>query len=112
MGLFTATQIPDIAGRRYPRSLAGPRYPEGIPIYPEEELGALIAQHQVDDVVFSYSDVANQTVMAIAQMVIAAGANFRLLGADARTFVTVTALVRCSISSCNPRRSAAKSEAV
>lgn len=78
---FTATQIPDIAGRHYPRSLAGPRYPEGIPIVPEEELGTLIAQHQVDDVVFSYSDVANQTVMAIAQIVIAAGANFRLVGA-------------------------------
>ena len=78
---FTATQIPNIAGRYYPASLAGSLYPNGIPIYPEAELGALIAAHDVDDVVFAYSDVANQTVMTIAQMVIAAGANFRLMGA-------------------------------
>jgi predicted GTPase len=78
---FTAAQIPDIAGRRYPASLAGPGYPHGIPICPEAELGTLIATHHVDDVVFSYSDVPNQTVMTIAQMVLAAGANFRLLGA-------------------------------
>ena len=78
---FTAAQIPNIADRCYPASLAGPRYPEGIPIHPEAELGALITAHRVDDVVFAYSDIANQTVMLIAQMVLAAGANFRLLGA-------------------------------
>ena len=80
---FTATQIPSIAGRRYPASLAGPSYPQGIPIYPETELGALIATHQVDEVVFAYSDVSNQTLMTIAQMVLAVGANFRLLGGHA-----------------------------
>jgi predicted GTPase len=80
---FTATQIPSIAGRRYPASLAGPSYPQGIPIYPEAELGALIATHQVDEVVFAYSDVSNQTLMTIAQIVLAAGANFRLLGGHA-----------------------------
>jgi predicted GTPase len=80
---FTATQIPAIAGRRYPASLAGPFYPEGIPIYPEAELGTLIAAHHVDDVVFAYSDVSHQTLMTIAQMVLAAGANFTLLGAQA-----------------------------
>jgi predicted GTPase len=80
---FTATQIPSIAGRRFPASLAGPHYPQGIPIYLETELGTLLATHQVDEVVFAYSDVANQTLMSIAQMVLAAGANFRLLGTHA-----------------------------
>jgi predicted GTPase len=79
---FTATQIPYIAGRSYPASLAGPRYPHGIPIYPEAELGTLLATHHVDEVVFAYSDVPNQTVMTIAQIVLAAGANFLLLGAS------------------------------
>lgn len=78
---FTATQIPHIAGRSYPASLAGPRYPHGIPIYPETEIGTLLATHHIDEVVFAYSDVPNQTVMTIAQMVLASGANFRLLGA-------------------------------
>lgn len=80
---FTATQIPSIAGRHYPASLAGARYPQGIPIYPEDELGALIARHHIDEVVFAYSDVSNQTLMTIAQMVLASGANFTLLGAHA-----------------------------
>lgn len=78
---FTATQIPGIAGRRYPASLAGDRYPQGIPIYPETELGTLLATQPIDEVVFAYSDVTNQTVMGMAQMVLAAGADFRLLGA-------------------------------
>jgi predicted GTPase len=77
---FTAAQIPAIAGRRYPASLAGAYYPEGIPIYPETELGALLATHQVNDVIFAYSDVSHQTVMTVGQMVLAAGANFQLLG--------------------------------
>ena len=80
---FTATQIPSIAGRRYPASLAGPSYPQGIPIHPETELGTLLATHQVDEVVFAYNDVSNQTLMTIAQIVLAAGANFRLLGGHA-----------------------------
>jgi predicted GTPase len=80
---FTATQIPHIAGRRFPASLAGPPYPDGIPIYPETDLEGLIATHGVDEVVFAYSDVANQAVMLLAQTVLAAGANFTLLGPHA-----------------------------
>lgn len=79
---FTATQIPDIAGRRYPAELAGPLYPEGIPILPEEQLEDLIAKHRVDQVVFSYSDVSHQHVMHLASRANAAGADFLLLGAD------------------------------
>jgi predicted GTPase len=95
---FTATQIPSIAGRRYPASLAGSLYPQGIPIYPETELGALLTAHHVDDVVFAYSDVANQTVMTIAQMVLAAGANFRLLGAHATMFASrVPVVAVCAV---------------
>ena len=80
---FTATQIPHIAGRRFPASLAGPYYPDGIPMYPETDLEGLIAALHVDEVVFAYSDVANQTVMLLAQTVLAAGANFTLLGPHA-----------------------------
>jgi len=80
---FTATQIPDIADRRYPPVLAGKLYPKGIPIHPEEELDELIARHKVDDVVFAYSDVPHEYVMHKASQVHAAGANFVLLGPDA-----------------------------
>jgi predicted GTPase len=80
---FTATQIPNIEGRRYPPELAGDLYPEGIPIYPEAELGDLIQRHQVDQVVFSYSDVSHEYVMHKASLVLAAGADFRLMGAGA-----------------------------
>jgi len=73
---FTATQIPDIEGRVYPPSLAGPLYPQGIPIYPEHDLEKLIKQHEVDDVWFSYSDVAHQYVMDKGSHVVAWGANF------------------------------------
>ncbi len=77
---FTATQIPNIDGRKYPAVLAGPRYPEGIPIHPEEELEDLIRDLSVDEAVFSYSDVSHETVMHLASRVLAAGADFRLLG--------------------------------
>lgn len=77
---FTATQIPDIAGRRYPPQLAGELYPAGIPIEPEEKLAELIAQHSVDQVVFAYSDVSHEYVMHRASTVLAAGADFCLLG--------------------------------
>lgn len=77
---FTATQIPNIEGRRYPPSLSGELYPEGIPIYPEDELEELIDTHTVDQVVFSYSDVPHEYVMHLASRVLAAGASFRLLG--------------------------------
>lgn len=77
---FTATQIPGIAERGYPPELAGPNYPNGIPIYPEEELPNLIKQHDIDQVVFAYSDVPHEYVMHKASMVLANGADFRLMG--------------------------------
>jgi predicted GTPase len=77
---FTATQIPDIEERKYPAELSGDLYPEGIPIYAEEELPKLIKELKVDDCVFSYSDVPYQHVMAVSARVNAAGANFVLLG--------------------------------
>jgi predicted GTPase len=77
---FTATQIPDIDGRKYPKDLAGKLYPGGIPIYSEENLPALIRKLKVDECVFSYSDVPYQKVMAVSAIVNAAGANFMLLG--------------------------------
>ncbi len=80
---FTATQIPFIDDRRYPASLAGPGYPEGIAIHDESELTDLIRDLRVDDVVFSYSDVSHEYVMHRASEVMAAGANFILLGPDA-----------------------------
>ena len=76
---FTATQIPDIAGRVYPPLLAGDLYPEGIPVRPEAELAALIREQDVDEVVFAYSDVTHEHVMHIASRTLAAGAGFRLL---------------------------------
>ncbi|MCD4690524.1 cyclic 2,3-diphosphoglycerate synthase [bacterium] len=78
---FTATQIPDIDGRAYPTVLAGELYPNGIPIHAEEDLPKLIAEHDVDDVVFAYSDVPHEYVMHKASLVNACGANFVLLGA-------------------------------
>ena len=77
---FTAAQIPGIAGRRYPAALAGPQYPEGIPIAPEAELEALIRAHEVELVVFAYSDLAHAEVMHRASRALAAGADFTLLG--------------------------------
>jgi predicted GTPase len=78
---FTATQIPDIAGRLYPPTLAGPLYPKGIPIIPESELEELFRKERIDEAVFSYSDVSHQHVMEQASRVNALGADFRLLGA-------------------------------
>ncbi|HEX9700243.1 MAG TPA: cyclic 2,3-diphosphoglycerate synthase [Acidobacteriota bacterium] len=77
---FTATQIPGIAGRRYPPGLAGPRYPHGIPIEPEEDLERIIRERGVDQVVFAYSDVSHEQVMHLASRTLAAGADFALLG--------------------------------
>lgn len=80
---FTATQIPEIEGRAYPKALAGPGYPKGIPIYPEEELLNLIIKNKVDEVVFSYSDVSYEYVMDKAAYVTSAGARFAVeSGAD------------------------------
>ena len=77
---FTATQIPDIAGRKYPGELAGKLYPKGIPIYPESDMAKLIKEHFVDEVVLSYSDLPHQYVMERASEVLAAGADFKLMG--------------------------------
>ncbi|MBT6052831.1 MAG: GTPase [Candidatus Scalindua sp.] len=79
---FTATQIPDIADRKYPSELAGRLYPDGIPIYDEKELIGLIKKQKVDDVVFSYSDVPHEYVMHKASEVQATGANFIIMGAE------------------------------
>ena len=78
---FTATQIPDIEGRVYPRQLAGKLYPKGIKIYEEKDLAKLIKKFNVDEVVFSYSDVQFEYVMTKASIVNALGISFRLLGA-------------------------------
>jgi len=77
---FTATQIPDIEGRKYPGELAGELYPNGIPVYSESDLPSLIKDLKVDDCVFSYSDVSFQHVLTVGAIVQAAGANFVLLG--------------------------------
>ena len=77
---FTAAQIPDIEGRKYPAELAGSLYPDGIPIHAEEDLSKLIKDLDVDDCVFSYSDVPYQHVMSVGALVNAAGANFVMLG--------------------------------
>ena len=77
---FTATQIPNIDGRRYPRELAGEQYPNGIPIYPEHDLVSLIKNENIDQVVFAYSDISHNFIMGKASEVLAAGADFRLLG--------------------------------
>jgi predicted GTPase len=77
---FTAAQIPGIAGRRYPASLAGARYPQGIPIVPEAELETLVRGRGADAVVFAYSDVTHLQVMHLASRALAAGADFMLLG--------------------------------
>ena len=103
---FTATQIPGIADRVYPALLAGPRYPDGIPVLPEEDLDELIGRLAVDEVVFAYSDVSHQHVMHIASRVLAAGADFRLLGPAA----TMLASSRPVVAVCAVRTGAGKSQ--
>lgn len=104
---FTATQIPNIEGRRYPPELAGALYPEGLPIYPEEELERLIEEYEIDQVVFSYSDVSHEHVMHEAARALARGADFRLLGARA----TMLRAQRPVISVCAVRTGCGKSPA-
>ncbi len=77
---FTATQIPGIAGRTYPRNLAGPRYPNGIPILPEDDLTKIIREKDVGLVVLAYSDISHEDVMHKASLILACGADFRLMG--------------------------------
>src|SRR5512135_3577275 len=86
---FTAAQIPFIGARIYPPSLAGPLYPEGIPIFPEENLGMLIYMHGIKQVVFAYSDVSHEYVMHKASLCLSLGADFVLLGPD-RTMLEST----------------------
>jgi len=103
---FTATQIPNIEDRTYPPRLAGESYPEGIRIYPESQLGKLIDELNVDQVVFAYSDVSHDYVMDKAAEVLAAGADFRLLGPKA----TMLASDLPIISICAVRTGAGKSQ--
>ncbi len=103
---FTATQIPDIEGRTYPAELAGSLYPEGIPIFPENNLEQLINENQIDQVIFSYSDVPHTYVMNKASQVLAAGADFRMLGA-AHTQISST---RPLVSVCAVRTGSGKSQ--
>jgi predicted GTPase len=103
---FTATQIPNIAGRKYPAALAGPYYPAGIPIYPESDLDRLLAELKVDEVVFAYSDVSHEYVMHKASQVLAAGPTFTLLGPQA-TQVKSTKPV---VSICAVRTGSGKSQ--
>ncbi len=90
---FTATQIPDIEGRTYPPELSGVLYPEGIPIHSEDELVDLIAEKDIDIVVFSYSDVSNQYVMERSAVVNAAGADFMLLSPASTMVESVKPLI-------------------
>ena len=103
---FTATQIPNIEGRTYPATLAGPLYPDGIPIFPEDELVDLIRKFSVDQVIFAYSDVSHETVMHRASVALAAGADFRLLGPKA----TMLKSRRPVVAICAVRTGAGKSQ--
>src|SRR5436305_3700008 len=104
--VFTATQIPNIDGRVYPPELAGELYPNGIPIAPEDELEELIDKHDVDEVVFAYSDVTHEHVMHIASRALAAGSAFRLLS-PRETMLTSTKPV---VAICAVRTGSGKSQ--
>ncbi len=103
---FTATQIPDIDGRKYPPSLAGELYPDGIPIFEESRLAELIKKHDVNEVVFAYSDVPYSHVMSISAMVNAMGANFVLMGCK----TTMLKSTKPVISICAVRTGCGKSQ--
>ena len=103
---FTATQIPNIEGRRYPAELAGHLYPAGIPIHPESKLEELVREHDVDEVVFSYSDVTHEHVMHIGSRVLAAGASYSLLSPH-RTMLTSS---RPVVAVCAVRTGSGKSQ--
>lgn len=103
---FTATQIPNIEGRTYPAALAGPLYPNGIPIFPESELADLIKKFSVDQVIFAYSDTSHETVMHKASIALAAGADFRLLGPRA----TLLKSKKPVVAICAVRTGAGKSQ--
>ncbi|MBL7994118.1 GTPase, partial [bacterium] len=103
---FTANQIPNIDGRKYPAALAGKLYPKGIPIFPEKDLENLIKKHKIDEVVFSYSDVSYNYVMSRSSVVNAAGAHFKLLGAGS----TMIKSKKPVISICAVRTGSGKSQ--
>jgi predicted GTPase len=103
---FTATQIPDIEGRQYPKELAGELYPAGIPIHAEEELAELVQKHKVEQVVFAYSDVPHEYVMHKASIVNALGADFRLMG----TKYTQVKSTKPVVSVCAVRTGSGKSQ--
>src|SRR5918996_5208737 len=103
---FTATQIPNIEGRVYPQELAGPLYPEGIPIHPERELPTLVREREVDEVVFAYSDVTHEHVMHLASRALAAGARYTLL-APRETMLRST---RPCVAVCAVRTGSGKSQ--
>ncbi len=103
---FTATQIPNIEGRMYPAALSGPLYPNGIPIHAESELPALIREYDVDEVVFSYSDVSHEYVMHLASRVLAAGAGFRFISPNA----TMLRSTKPIIAVCAVRTGSGKSQ--
>jgi predicted GTPase len=103
---FTATQIPNIEGRKYPAELAGDLYPDGIDIYPEEDVLDLINKHDVDEVIFSYSDISYDYVMNKSAMVNATGADFKLLGPK-RTMIKSTKPV---VAVCAVRTGCGKSQ--
>jgi predicted GTPase len=105
---FTAAQIPYISTRRYPAHLAGPLYPQGIPIHPEEELAELIRNLAIDQVVFAYSDISHTELMHIASQVLACGADFRLIGPAA----TMLKSSRPVVSVCAVRTGCGKSQVV
>ena len=95
---FTAAQIPGIEGRRYPAELAGPLYPDGIPIYSEDDLPRLISELEVDECAFSYSDISYQHVMRVSAIVMAAGASFTLLGpSDTQIRSTKPVVAVCAV---------------
>ena len=103
---FTAAQIPGIDYRTYPASLAGPRYPDGIPIRPERELAEIVRREQVDEVVLAYSDLSHAEVMHRASIVLAAGADLRLLGPRA----TMLCSPKPVVAVCATRTGAGKSQ--
>jgi predicted GTPase len=103
---FTATQIPNIDGRRYPAELAGSLYPEGIPILPESALEELVREHEIDSVVFAYSDVTHEHVMHIGSRALAAGASFHLISPHDTMLVTP----KPSVAICAVRTGSGKSQ--
>ena len=103
---FTATQIPNIDGRRYPSKLAGSLYPDGIPILPESALEQLVREHEIDEVVFAYSDVTHEHVMHVGSRALAAGASYRLISPRETMLPTATP----SVAICAVRTGSGKSQ--